>query len=73
MLKSYEATLDHGHIQWLGDVPEAVKARVIVTILEDQVPPRIRRQTPASIAGKGRTLGDLVQPIVDETDWECLK
>ena len=33
----------------------------------------VRRTPPASIAGKGRTLGDLVGPLVDETDWECLK
>jgi hypothetical protein len=25
-----------------------------------------RRSPPASIAGKGKTLGDLVSPIVDE-------
>ena len=32
-----------------------------------------KRQPPASIAGKGKTLGDIVSPIVDEEDWECLK
>ncbi len=32
-----------------------------------------RRVAPASIAGKGQTLGDIVSPIVDEQDWECLK
>jgi hypothetical protein len=32
-----------------------------------------RRTTSASIAGKGKTLGDIVSPIVDEQDWECLK
>ena len=32
-----------------------------------------RRVAPPSIAGKGRTLGDIVSPIVDEQDWECLK
>lgn len=32
-----------------------------------------RRSFPASIAGKGKTLGDIVSPIVDEEDWECLK
>ena len=34
-------------------------------------PPR-RRPHP-DIAGTGKTLGDLVSPIVDEEDWECLK
>jgi hypothetical protein len=32
-----------------------------------------RRQPSASIAGKGKTLGDLVDSIVSEEDWECLK
>jgi hypothetical protein len=32
-----------------------------------------RRVAPPSIAGKGQTLGDIVSPIVDEQDWECLK
>ncbi len=33
----------------------------------------VRRIPPASIAGKSKTLGDLVSPIIDEVDWECLK
>ncbi len=33
----------------------------------------VRRSPPKSIAGKGKTLGDLVGPLMDETDWECLK
>lgn len=32
-----------------------------------------RRSPPESIAGKGKTLGDIVSPIVSEEDWECLK
>jgi hypothetical protein len=32
-----------------------------------------RRTTSSLIAGKGKTLGDIVSPIVDEQDWECLK
>jgi hypothetical protein len=32
-----------------------------------------RKSIPASIAGKGKTLGDIVSPIIDEQDWECLK
>ncbi len=35
---------------------------------------RSKRQfPPAKIAGKGKTIGDIVSPIVDEQDWECLK
>jgi plasmid stability protein len=33
----------------------------------------IRRVPPVSIAGKGKTLGDLVSPLVDEADWDCLQ
>lgn len=73
MLKSYEATLDHGKLQWLGEAPDVVKARIIVTVVEDQSPIPPRRQPPSSIAGKGRTLGDLIEPIVPAEDWECLK
>jgi hypothetical protein len=32
-----------------------------------------KRTTPAYLAGKVEILGDIVGPIVDEEDWECLK
>lgn len=31
-----------------------------------------RKPHPA-IAGKGKTTGDLLAPVVDEADWDCLK
>ncbi|CDN12452.1 hypothetical protein RintRC_1135 [Richelia intracellularis] len=44
-----------------------------MTILSDEET-QVFRQTPsASIAGKGKTLGDLVSLIIEEHDWECLK
>jgi hypothetical protein len=75
MLKSYEATMENGQINWLTEKPEVSSARVIVTVLVDDVVPVVKRRrvAPPSIAGKGRTLGDIVSPIVDEQDWECLK
>ena len=74
MLKSYEAIYDNGRIQWLKEEPETKNVRVIITILEDaDQPPRKRRTPPPSIAGKGQTLGDIVSPMVEEEDWECLK
>jgi hypothetical protein len=58
MLKSYEAKLDHGQIQWLGEQPTIETAHVIVTILEESRP-KTKRRPPASIAGKGKMLGDI--------------
>ena len=65
------------------DQPTVRSARLTVTVLEDsdssvcseaQVQDISRRRfPPASIEGKGKTLGDIVSPIVDEEDWECLK
>ena len=73
MLKSYEAKIENGRIKWLSDEPKPSSARVIVTIVEDTTLQTKRRVPPDSIAGKGKTVGDLVNPIVSEQDWECLK
>jgi len=35
--------------------------------------PPIRRFPLPTLAGKARTLGDIVSPMLDEGDWECLK
>jgi hypothetical protein len=73
MLQSYEAIIENGQIKWLTDVPKVSKARVIVTILSDTTPQPLRRVPANTIVGKGRTLGDLVSPVIEEQDWECLK
>ena len=73
MLRSYEANIKNGQIQWLSDEQKPESARVIVTIIEDTTLSVKRRVPPASIAGKGKTLGNLVEPIVSEQDWECLQ
>ncbi|MBF0192443.1 MAG: hypothetical protein HQL99_15090 [Magnetococcales bacterium] len=58
------------------ELPESfINHRVeLIARTMDETParPKQRRPHPA-IAGKGRTLGDLIAPIVDESDWECLK
>jgi hypothetical protein len=73
MLKSYEAVVENGQVKWLADQPQVSSARVIVTVLEDNLTPVKRRSPPAHLAGKIKILGDIVSPIVDEADWECLK
>ena len=32
-----------------------------------------RRSPPAELIGKVKISGDIVSPIVEEADWECLK
>ncbi|OUC15108.1 MAG: hypothetical protein B0A82_08555 [Alkalinema sp. CACIAM 70d] len=74
MLKSYEAIYEDGQFKWLQDKPMEKSARVIVTILEKTEMTVVKRRSPSHlIAGKGKTIGDIVSPIVDEEDWECLK
>ena len=78
MLQSYEATYENGQISWVDDDlrsvvdhrPSVQSAKLIVTVLEE-IPPTVKRRvTSASIAGKGKTLGDIVSPIVDAEDWQ---
>lgn len=71
MLKSYEAIYENGQVKWLAEKPAIKTARIIVTILEESVSTQ-RRTPPASIAGKAKTMGDIISPIVPEADWECL-
>ena len=68
MLKSYEAIYENGQVMWLRDQPTVRSARLTVTVLEDsdssvcseaQVQDTSRRRfPPASIEGKGKTLGE---------------
>ena len=73
MLKSYEAIYENGQVKWLAEQPEIKIARVIVTILEEMELPAKRRTFPVSIIGKVEILSDIISPIVDEEDWQCLK
>ena len=44
-----------------------------IQFLKHNLPEKNRRIPPSSIAGKGKTLGDIISPIVNEEEWECLK
>jgi hypothetical protein len=74
MLKSYEVTIEGDLIKWLGEKPKIQTTRAIIVIAEETKPTSIpKRTTPTHLIGKAKTLGDIVSPIVDEEDWECLK
>ena len=56
-LRSYEAIYDHGKMQWLGDQPVDVEARVIVTIFPNKTASSasgMKHQPSHWIAGKGK-------------------
>jgi hypothetical protein len=72
MLKSYEAIIENGHVKWLYEIPEIKSARIIISDLAEKTPNVNHRTFPLSIAGKGKTLDDIVRPIVDEKKWQCL-
>lgn len=47
---------------------------IALTVDEETPAPAKQRRSPhPDIAGKGKTLGDIVSPVVDASDWECLK
>jgi hypothetical protein len=73
MLKSYDAVYEKGRLKWLDEQPNIESARVIVTVLVEDGVKAKRRSPPASMAGKVEIIGDIVSPLVDEEDWECLK
>jgi len=50
------------------------RVEVIALTVDELMPESIKKRRPhPAIAGKGRTLGDLVAPVVAEEDWECLQ
>jgi hypothetical protein len=70
----YEALYENGQIKWLTEKPSFNSARITITILEEMPKQSQKRRKPSPlIAGKGKTLGDLVNLVVNEQDWECLK
>ncbi len=59
------------------ELPESFvnhRIEVIALIVDEEpaIPTAPRRRPHPDIAGKGKTLGDIVSPIVDDGDWECL-
>ena len=60
-------------IRSLSSSYAAINQPETTSVGNDLAPSSKHRTTSALIAGKGKTVGDIVSPIVDEQDWECLK
>lgn len=65
--------IDVHHTQVLLELPQSfVNRRVeVIALTVDDEPAQApqRRQPSPAIFGKGKTLGDLISPIVDSDDW----
>jgi len=72
----FESKIHNGIIHLPSECRQWEKKTVRVIILEKEnatTTNKPRRTPHPAIAGKGKTIGDLIAPIVDERDWECLK
>lgn len=77
MLKTYEISLEGDKVKWLGEKPTTKITQAILVVEEKKeiissITQR-KRSTPEHLKGKIKILGDIVNPIVDEEDWQCLK
>lgn len=66
-------TDDQGNLIGTPQLPPNTRLEVIFLVLEEQPKSPTTRRPHPTIAGKAQTLGDLVTPIVDGSDWECLR
>mgnify|MGYP001477544147 CR=1 FL=1 len=64
-----------GRLKVLPKLPPNRRVEAIFLVLDKpvSVAPLIERRPAPSIAGKGKTLGALIAPIVPEEDWDFLK
>lgn len=71
----FETKIHKGTIQLPGEYAQLSEqsVRVILEFRHPDFSPKPYRTPHPAIAGKGKTIGDIVSPIVDEADWECLK
>lgn len=69
-----------GNPAGMPKLPPNSKFEVIFLLLDEpsssqpqQATPREAWRVSPKIAGKGRILGDIVAPVIPDTDWEVLR
>ncbi|WP_071188386.1 DUF2281 domain-containing protein [Trichormus sp. NMC-1] len=68
-------TIEQAVLENFRELPAEKQQEVLdfIQFLKHKLPSKKRRIPPSSIAGKGKTLGDIISPTVNEEEWECLK
>ncbi|MBF0185780.1 MAG: hypothetical protein HQM06_15535 [Magnetococcales bacterium] len=74
MLKSYEAIVDHGKIEWLSGPPHGNRFRAVVVVEQsvevEHTPVKKNRIPPPELKDSVRCLGDILDPVISEDEWE---
>jgi len=73
--QTYEALYADGVLSWVGGQHPIGPVRLKVTVMEPTTETgvgAIKRFPSPLIAGRGKTIGDLIEPLVREQEWECL-
>jgi hypothetical protein len=71
--QTFEAIYADGVLTWVGGRQPRGPARLKVTVMEPEAGAgAIKRRPSPRIAGRGKTTGDLIEPLVHEQEWECL-
>ena len=63
MLKSYEAIYENGQVKWLVEQPAVQSARLIVTVLEETLPPGVKRRTFPIEIGRASCRERVLMPV----------
>ncbi|PPJ62613.1 DUF2281 domain-containing protein [Cuspidothrix issatschenkoi] len=68
-------TIEQAVLENFRELPADKQQEVLdfIQSLKHKLPTKKRRTPPDAIAGKGKTLGDIVSPIINEEEWEYLK
>ncbi len=65
-------TDQHGKIINLPTLPANAQLEAIFLVL-NQRSDKPKRKPSKKIAGKGRITGDIISPVVNESEWDALK
>lgn len=75
MLKSYEAIYDHGHIRWLSELPDVEQARIIITVLPQELVTTREKPNGARLvsilhATSTELLANIAEKFGDPVEWQ---
>lgn len=69
MLVAYQAKINGNQIHWIDTPPDVSDVEVLILPKQKQDTPKPKRQIPASLKGRGKTNGDIVDTSDITAEW----